>query len=363
MIAPQPWNLPKVTIDAWELPFSDVCMDLASQLRITVVPPAEAQTPITLSMYNVPAQQAADALAALVGLSAVYADGILRFSKEPETQFVLIDPGHEDPKQLLDLVGSIVGNDGVPRLVGQRIAVVAPLASLGKLSQLQQQLLTGADGWELTVLLFSVNTSLARNLGISATASGVATIGGRIDTDGLPDGVTPLRLNAAATVGALFEASQGNRHASLVTNGSLRLLEGTSAKLQQGEVVPVPRRTVSDAGTVTVVGYDRVESGFTLEASARRVPGGVRLELNPTISSITGYVEGSPILAQRALTASVVMESGEWMLLSGLETTSASSESTGLPGVPALNDSRRINDRSTLLLAVRVVRVSSTPAP
>ena len=120
------------------------------------------------------------------------------------------------------------------------------------------------------------------------------------------------------------------------------------------------RRTVSSEGTVTVTGFDDVESGFVLEVTARRVPGGVLLDLVPTLSTVTGFVGGKPVLAKRSMDASAVFDSGDWLVLSGLDSLSGSADASGMPGVPWLQSNSVASDRSTLVLAVRAVRVFSS---
>jgi len=83
---------------------------------------------------------------------------------------------------------------------------------------------------------------------------------------------------------------------------------------------------------VTVTGYDRVHTGYQLRVKARRVPVGVFLELEPSVSGIKGYVEGAPLLTESTVTASVVIDDGEWVILSGLSTLALSGDAKGLPG-------------------------------
>jgi type II secretory pathway component GspD/PulD (secretin) len=103
-----------------------------------------------------------------------------------------------------------------------------------------------------------------------------------------------------------------------------------------------------------------VRTDFILDAAARRVPGGVRLDLEPTISSIAGYVEGAPIVNESCVTASVVADDGDWIVLSGLRTDEASNERAGLPGglgSRLTSDQERRAASSRLLLLVRAERV------
>ena len=105
---------------------------------------------------------------------------------------------------------------------------------------------------------------------------------------------------------------------------------------------------------------ERISTGFTLDVSGQRVPGGIRLALDPTISEVTGFVDTIPILSQRSVSATVMVRSGDWLILSGLDQISETNDR----GYSPLPGDLHVKNRSTrsLHVLVRAVRVSSSDA-
>lgn len=357
MSPPAPWDLPKVTIEAYDLPVTDVLLDVASQASVSVVPPDSKDLELlTLSLVDVPAEQAFRTIGDRIGMIPTLEAGIVTYSESGRSSFRFLDPGYEDPKVLQDVVRGLLGNSATVKEVGQRLAVVSSDAGIERAAELERQVRTGADGWELSVVVFAVTRGLMREAGIGVTGAGRGSAALTLDANGL-GGSSPLQASVTASLAALWSAAETEREAVVLTHASLYVLEGESARCQQGEVVPVARRTISDQGTVTVTGFDYVESGFTMSASARRVPAGVLLRLQPTLSEITGYVDGNPIRAERSVEAVAVMDSGHWIILSGFDVSAASLDRSGWPGVRALQSTERSSSTLSVVIAVRAVRV------
>lgn len=346
------------------MPASDVLLDVGAQAGVSILPPPKASTQlITASFLDAPAETVIRHIASSFGLTPLFNQGVVTFGDGASSgTFLLLDPGYESPHDLVEIIRAVSGDNAVAKVVGQRVALVVPAAQVERISQLETQLRTGADSWELTVLVFDASNGFLRDLGLSATASASGTLGIRSDNDGLGN-LEPIQARLNAAVNALYTATESSRRASLVTHGTLLIMEGESATLSQGEVIPVPMRTVTDQGTVTVTGFESVRSGFILNAKARRVPTGVRLDINPTLSSVTGYIEGRPVLAERSMSATVVLDTGDWVIMSGLDLVSHSTDRQGMPGVSFLQSTSRRSDRSTLVLAIRAVRVYAANPP
>lgn len=74
-----------------------------------------------------------------------------------------------------------------------------------------------------------------------------------------------------------------------------------------------------------------IRVGCCLLASARRLEGDVHLNLEPTVSTITGFAADAPIVTRSEVTAQTVVGAGEWIVVFGLSTIIASYSTTGLP--------------------------------
>lgn len=97
-----------------------------------------------------------------------------------------------------------------------------------------------------------------------------------------------------------------------------------------------------------------------MRATGVRVNDGLLLELEPSVSTIVGFVEQYPITRTSDISATAVVGSGDWIILAGLDAEERSSEASGLPGLPASYlssvESRSHTSRSLLVL-VRATRV------
>jgi type II secretory pathway component GspD/PulD (secretin) len=258
-------------------------------------------------------------------------------------------------------VRQVGGADVVAVVTGDRVVVSGPERAYASIDQVASRLATGVDGWMLQVRFVSVSEAVRRAAGLDWSVSGRANVGVDAAT-GFEVGEFPtLGARVAASVGVVFSAAESERGAKVLREGRVYVLEGAEAEFGQGESVPVPRRTVSDQGTVTVTGFDRIETGFRLKVAAKRVDGGVSLDLKPSVSAITGYVEGYPITSESSVSSTVVLASGEYCILMGLDLEDESAERRGVPGVSAVLGSFHANEhsRTSILVVVRAVRVKS----
>ncbi len=139
--------------------------------------------------------------------------------------------------------------------------------------------------------------------------------------------------SASVVVQVIAEAVETGRDATLLHSATLYVLEGGESTMTQGDRVPIPKFQTSPEGTVAIVGYDFLDTGFELTAAARRVPGGVRLQLDPSISSVVAYVGDAPVTTQSRVTVDTIVSDASWLIVSGLSTASASTDDANLPGL------------------------------
>ena len=161
------------------------------------------------------------------------------------------------------------------------------------------------------------------------------------------------------------KATETGTDAQLLQTATLYVLEGSESQITQGQKIPVPKKQTSPEGTTTTTGYEYIEAGFKLVANAKRVPGGVRLNLQPTISSVAGFVEEAPITQESSAVVQVVVDSGEWIVITGLDTTSESKDTKKIPGLPApvFGTNTGNQEQTALLVLVQAKRVFAAQAP
>lgn len=359
-VAGRAWGLNKVSVMADGEPFGVVAATMAAEAGCSVVVPSGIDGTVTLALDDVDAETAFRRLAESVGYLATLTDGVVSFSKgkTPVKEAILIPPSYEPAMELVEALKMVVTEAGGDvRAVGDRVMVVGSGQSSGVVADLMEQLQVGPDGWLLEVRVVQVVDTLREELGLGITGSGKLDAAVGVAQE-------PFRGTASlvgnAGVAAVMKAAAEGVRARLLTVGSLYVLEGRKGEFKQGDRIPIPQRVTSPEGTVSTTGYTFVETGFTLIAEGRRVPQGLLLELTPTLSSVTGYVGEAPIVAQRSVSGSVVLRSGDWVLLSGLDVSDWSRSASGLPGkvgnaIGGLNTDTK-DDKSVVVL-VRAVRV------
>ncbi len=116
----------------------------------------------------------------------------------------------------------------------------------------------------------------------------------------------------------------------LITKGKARILSspnlivssGDQASIITGEEVPVQSSTVTSGGVTTSTTFKRV--GIKLRVTPQQIIGNtVRLEVNPEVSTVTGFTTGpsgtsSPIVAIRNVRTTLSMKDGEILTIAGL---------------------------------------------
>lgn len=96
--------------------------------------------------------------------------------------------------------------------------------------------------------------------------------------------------------------------------------EGSRAVMHSGRNIPVPKKTVSDGGTVSTTDYDMVKDGLDLDLLVRDGGQGAGvLELRLSVGQVDGFVGDAPITAERRLETTVRVNGGGVYLLGLLE--------------------------------------------
>lgn len=364
------WQLPAVSVSGIDSPASFLLLDLADQAGVSVlIPPELTSSPVTVDLRRVPAQTAFRSIAEQVGGRAMFDGTTVLITKGDQgaERFTVFRIGHSDPSQVTEAVRAVVGGQATVSTFGDRIVVAGTDRAVRQADQLAAQFETGPDGWRLEVRVVALSETLRRALGLDWDLGAGLNLSAGVSSGDL---VAPVLTGTSASVvvRVLAEASDEGTEAAVLNSATLYVLEGSTATLNQGERVPIPRFQTSPEGTTTIVGYDYIDTGFTLEATARRVPGGVRLGLRPVVSSITGFVQQAPITTQSRVDVETVISDGSWLVVSGLTSTAVNRTTTSIPGgrPPIFGKRTDSVTDSTLVVLVRADRVYSSahsPSP
>lgn len=334
-----------------------VLLEAAEQAGVSVItPPTAESTLITVDYRDASAQQVFEGVGQILELAPRLEDGVVSFVRDTTARAVAVHRyAHEETSQVLQAMQSVLGQDAKVVAVGSRVLVAGSREQVMLASDLSRYLSTGPDGWRLDVRVVGLTETFRRELGLDWDVGGqlqLAVGGSSGDLAGVLTG-----SSASLVVRAIATAAESSREAALLHSATLYLLEDGEAKMHQGDRTPVPRFSTSPEGTTTLVGYDYVSTGFELTAGAKRVDGGVRLLLEPSVSSVSGFVVDAPIVSQSRVTAQVVVASGEWVVISGLSTRQADHGGSGLPGLRALGKTTTTATDSSVVYLVRADRV------
>lgn len=99
-------------------------------------------------------------------------------------------------------------------------------------------------------------------------------------------------------IDGLLNAAMSSNFADVHSSPMLLVREGSVSEWKFGRRVPVPRKSVSTYGTVTITGFDYIDVGFNVKASIFRSHSGAILSLEIGKSDIESYVDTAPVTAQ-----------------------------------------------------------------
>ena len=119
-------------------------------------------------------------------------------------------------------------------------------------------------------------------------------------------------------IDALFDFTASSSYADIYSSPMFLMRSGSNAKWQDGKRVPIPKKAVSDYGTVTTTGYDYVNTGFIVDMTVASINGGGRLSLDIELSDVLSYVESAPVTSTTHYSIETDMQSGKLYLLGEL---------------------------------------------
>ncbi len=306
---------------------------------------------MTASYRGVDGQAVIEDIGEFIGLVPEYDGATLRYLPEDQAnyEFLVLRSGYKPASELVEDLKALLNSTARVRAVDDRVVVSGTRRDLEQVQRFEKHLQTGPDGWMLNIRIVAVTEAFRRTLGLDWNVRGklgfnVADGSGAFASDML--------------VEVIAEATETNLHAYLVNHATMYLLEGSTGRINQGRNVPVPRFSTSPAGTTTTVGFDYIQAGFEFEAKAERVPVGVRLQLEPSISTVVGFIAEAPITEESTVVVDVIVEDGQWVIITGLSVDQASSDRDSIPGLEKLiGNETMIDDRSTLLVMVQAKRI------
>lgn len=336
------------------LAFSDFASDFDAQYSIILDAPGLAGTTVDL-WFDGTLPDMIDRLAFQLDATPTYDGQVVTFTRSDHPNVIL---SHYLKAADVAAIANAVDPEASAVAVGNRVALRPDTTE--DVRRLVRLLNHRPDSWVLDVLLVELNQSTARDIGLGWSLG--ATLSARAETGtGLDQTTGPiLGAKASAVAEVLARLSAESTLARLAYCGTLYLIDGEPANLQQGDTIPVPRRTTSPEGTVTVEGFDSIQTGFTLDASATQAGELVRLELSPSVSDVAGFVlNEAPIVLTRSLQSVALVKPGDWLVIGGFDRVLERESAFGInTNTPWTSSQRRTRDDVTIIMLVRLTDAS-----
>lgn len=117
----------------------------------------------------------------------------------------------------------------------------------------------------------------------------------------------------------LLSGLLSSSYADLFASPMLVLRDGVNGTWSDGQRVPIPKRSVSDYGTVTTTGFDYINTGLEVQVNCKESKLGASLQLNISLSDIQSYVEGNPVTSQTKVNVDTEVIPNKIYLLSELQ--------------------------------------------
>ncbi|RFC31177.1 MAG: type II secretion system protein D (GspD) [Candidatus Nitrotoga sp. MKT] len=143
--------------------------------------------------------------------------------------------------------------------------------------------------------------------------------------------------NVAGGVAAALNLLATDSRVKVISSPHIMVTDNQTAKIQVGDRVPITSQTQSVLGSATglIASIQYIDTGILLTVTPRINAGGqVTMDINQEVSaaSITTTSSiNSPTISKRGVKTTVVVKSGETMVLGGLITDNKTIASSGLP--------------------------------
>lgn len=318
---------------------------LSRHFRASIVCAAELDSaPCNVDLVNVTLSEALRAVARrchseLTRLGSVWQIGIL----SREDRAVLVRRVNRLDKSQLDsllstvqsdLGAAVAYNDGVI-VFSDRVEAITRLN--GVLDQLET---VESAAWVVQLYLLSFSDSDLQRLGLDVTPS--LDLSARLAH---ASGATSSASAAALALTAALDVSASKEKRAVVAQPLFIVHDGDTAKIDRIESIPIPRKTVSDQGTVSTSGFETIQAGLIIQCTVREQgKDSAKLSYAAELSRITGFVENSaPIVSRERIESFASIQSGGTYLLGSLERDDRSAaESAGLSLRQHKTDEKRV---------------------
>lgn len=294
---------PKLSLSCHNMPLSLFCRILSDKFLVGMVYAeslsnklitAEFKDTDLQSVLNVVSRQLS---VDIVRVGNTFFVGSLR----PEDRGILVRRvlGYESV-ELNTMVKAMLSTNGKASVLSNSVVVVADHESvIRRITELLDYLdSVESDTWILQLCFVLLRKDALLEAGLDVKSSGTISYN-----------ISENRLDLSDfSIEGLFNLASSSSFADLYASPMLLIRDGKTGNWKDGKKVPIPKKTVSDSGTVTTTGYEYVETGFIVSATVKQSRRGARVMLNIEKSDISSYVEEAPLTVQSVYTTEIEME-------------------------------------------------------
>jgi len=305
---------------------------VARAYRISVIfDPSLANKSVTLNLYQSKLDTLLDAVSRLLSVSVVKIGDVFYIGTiKPEDRafFVRVVP-RLSKQEIESLFTSILGDAGRYVVYPDGLVIVVDVqAVLQRVSDMLDLVSkVPNDSWVIQLFIFNFRGSAGETLGLDSNFAG------DLSFKLLRESGSPLNthFSGAGLLSGLFQAEKQSSDISLLSQPLFVLLDGGEASFVYGDRVPVPKKSVSNEGTVTTSGYEYIQTGLNYSVTIRQLNEDMaKLGLNLSLSSVVGYVGEAPITDQQDFMTSANISSGGVYLLGSVQRDVKKSQISGL---------------------------------
>ncbi len=208
-----------------------------------------------------------------------------------------------------------------------------------------------SNSWVVQMYIVDLRDELSETFGVDFTLDSELALN-------LAESTKLSNSYAAANgiLNAILKAEREKANINMIARPMFVLMDGGNAQFSSGERVPVPKKVVSDNGTVSTSGFEYIQTGLDFSCSVRESTiDTCKLGVSITISSVVGYVENSaPITNSQDFTTTAYIKTGGVYLLGSVKKATRSFTDSGI-----LNILKSQSDlKGTVQIWVKSYRIS-----
>lgn len=320
-------NRHTVSVSFNKMPFLSFIRWFSDSTHKGVVFPQELEKQfITAEFKNATADELISTIARRLDTSVLYIGNTIYLGKltKDDRGVLCRKIRNFESKSLADALQIYLSESGKIKFLGDHIFISDTAVSLSKLQNLMDSLDSyQSDTWIVQYYILLKKNNIDASAGAQVTTSGELSYniakGQGVDAD-------------FSDIGQNFKLilTGNSSHVHVIASPLLMMSANKEAVWTDATTVPIPRKTVSDSGTVTTTGVDYKDVGLTLKVILQESSRGASLHTDLEDSSIVGYVDYYPQTQKSSLKTDCDVISGKIYLIGELRRNSGTTSISDL---------------------------------